>query len=63
MSIRRRAIRDRLEREEKFLTQWKLQDDALKAILALVQRKIAAGDTKVTAEELLSCMPPETVFE
>lgn len=57
MSVRRRAIRERVEREKKFSDQWKIQDDALKAILALVKRKIEAGDTNVTAEELMACMP------
>lgn len=57
MSVRRRAIRERVERQKKFMDQWRIQDDALKTILALVKRKIAAGDTNVTAEELMACMP------
>lgn len=60
MSVRRRAIKARLEREERFMKSWRVQDDMLKAILALVQRKIAAGDKRVTVEELNACFPDTT---
>lgn len=61
MSVRRRAIRARMETEDKFLRQWRRQDDALKALLALVKRKIETGDKSITIEEINACMPTPTV--
>jgi hypothetical protein len=55
MSVRRRAIRDRLEREGMRRAEYARMKAAIEAIQAMCKRKILAGESNVTAEELSAC--------
>jgi hypothetical protein len=63
MSIRRRAIRERVERtrkREEMFARWKSPNDPVNRLLALTQRKIEAGDTSLTEDEMRACFAEPT---
>lgn len=62
MSVRRRAIRERVEREGMRRADFERTKASLKRMQAMCERKIAAGETNITVEELNACFP-ETVTE
>lgn len=60
MSVRRRAIRERVEREGMRRADFERTKASLERMRAMCERKIAAGETNITTEELNACFP-ETV--
>lgn len=64
MSIRRRAIHDRVERARKLNQGFEETKRAVEAIQAMCARKIAAGETQVTVDDLKACFPePQTALQ
>ncbi len=56
MSVRRRAIRERVEREARLKKGREEMDRSLRAVLDLCDRKKAAGETTITPQEVGDAM-------
>lgn len=59
MSVRRRAIRDRLVREAKYKESFERQKRMLNRILDLCKAKMEAKETHISVEELSKAMLEE----
>lgn len=55
MSVRRRAIRERVERDKARRRGWEKLSTELTALSKLLGRKIAAGEKTVSIEEINAC--------
>lgn len=55
MSVRRRAVKARMERNEMNRRQYAAVNQWLEKVSALVERKMLAGESTVTVAELSEC--------
>ena len=59
MSVRRRAVRERVERERAKRERWDATSASLNRLKALVDAKVAAGESIIThAEVNAACASP-----
>lgn len=55
MSVRRRAVRERISRDKERIRELEAFTRPMKAIQEMCERKIATGESTITAEEIGQC--------